>query len=234
MKLSFDNKVVFNPDNHTYFLTKTPLMSVTKLLSTIKPPFKGSTRTTEVRYNMTKEQVLEMWKKKNELSKERGTRIHLLIEHMLNFKPTVSKMDSLYTLSDEELNILKYVKKQSFNKHFFKCEEIVYSSKYLIAGTIDLLVIKDNKFTIHDWKTNQKELTTNYGDKFYITNDPVTSLQEYTYQLSIYAYLVEQLLNIKCSGLYIHHFHNGCKKLKVKYEKRKIKKILNEKRNKRS
>lgn len=99
---------------------------------------------------------------------------------------------------------------------------------YLISGTIDVLLIRDDKFVIGDWKTNRGGLIFESGyfkkdktakpsqftDNWVRTNEkllaPLTNLPScngsiYNMQLSTYAFMVETILNIPCVGLWLCH-----------------------------
>lgn len=104
----------------------------------------------------------------------------------------------------------------------------VFDPILLISGTIDILCIKDTDFVILDWKTNRdglkfesgyykkdKTTTPNQLTNEWVRKDekmlpPLNHLAEcngshYTMQLSIYARLVERILNIPCVGLGLCH-----------------------------
>lgn len=108
----------------------------------------------------------------------------------------------------------------------------VFDPILLISGTIDILCIKDTDFVILDWKTNRDGLKFESGyykkDKSTIPNQltnewvkknekmlpPLNHLDEcngshYTMQLSIYARLVERILDIPCTGLGLCHIANS-------------------------
>lgn len=99
---------------------------------------------------------------------------------------------------------------------------------YLISGTIDILCIKKDRFVILDWKTNKDGLKFESGyfkkDKsskpYQLTNEwirtkdylkpPIAHLPDcngtiYSLQLSMYALMVEIILNIPCAGLGLCH-----------------------------
>lgn len=99
---------------------------------------------------------------------------------------------------------------------------------YLLSGTIDVLLIRDDRFVIGDWKTNRGGLKFEAGyykkdksqkpaqqtnvwvpKKEYLL-PPVNNLAScngsiYNLQLSVYAYMVETILGIPCAGLWLCH-----------------------------
>ena len=104
----------------------------------------------------------------------------------------------------------------------------VFDPELLISGTIDILSVRPTDFVILDWKTNRDGLKFESGyfkkDKTTIPNQltnewvktrnkmlpPLNHLDEcngshYTMQLSIYARLVERILEIPCVGLGLCH-----------------------------
>lgn len=99
---------------------------------------------------------------------------------------------------------------------------------YLVSGTIDVLLIRDDRFVIGDWKTNRGGLKFEAGyykkDKStkpaQETNEWVTKYDKllpplnhlpdcngsvYNMQVSTYAYAVETILGIPCAGLWLCH-----------------------------
>lgn len=108
-------------------------------------------------------------------------------------------------------------------------EKRVYSAKYLIAGTIDVLLVKGEYFIILDWKTNKKPLKwdsgyykkvwnfdrskkietkewvkTNATFKYPLNHITHCKGNIYTLQLSLYSYLCE-LWGLKHRGTVLCH-----------------------------
>lgn len=104
----------------------------------------------------------------------------------------------------------------------------VFLIDYLISGTIDVLLVRDDKFVIGDWKTNRGGLqfTSGYYKKDkstkpaqetneWIEKDerllpPLAHLQNcngniYNLQLSMYAKMVEIILGIPCACMWLCH-----------------------------
>lgn len=99
---------------------------------------------------------------------------------------------------------------------------------YLLSGTIDLLIVRDDQFVIGDWKTNRGGLKFEAGyykkdktckpaqltDIWVPKNEgllaPVVHLPNcngsiYNLQLSVYAFMVETILGIPNAGLWLAH-----------------------------
>lgn len=89
-----------------------------------------------------------------------------------------------------------------------------------IAGQIDVLIKDDNDFYIIDWKSNKEIKKRSYFDKkkkknvmmkFPLNNLEDSTWNHYQLQLSLYAYLIEQIkpgCNIKCLRL-VHLLDDG-------------------------
>ena len=104
----------------------------------------------------------------------------------------------------------------------------VFLPNLLISGTIDILILREDRYLIGDWKTNRGGLKFEAGyykkDKTQkpnqLTNDwvakkefllpPVNHLPNcngsiYNLQLSMYAFMVESILGIPNAGLWLCH-----------------------------
>lgn len=102
---------------------------------------------------------------------------------------------------------------------------------YLISGTIDILLIRDDGFIIGDWKTNRGGLKFGSGYfmkdkkqypnqltntwipknetlKYPVNNLPACNGSIYNLQVSLYAFAVEQILDLNCKGCWLCHIDN--------------------------
>jgi len=109
-------------------------------------------------------------------------------------------------------------------------EKRVYHHHYRIAGTIDVLLVKNGHFIILDWKTNKEKLkfvegyykkawdakrenkiktsefvATNKGFNAPLQHIPHCKGEIYTLQLSLYSLLCEAW-GLKCHGIILCHF----------------------------
>ena len=175
----------------------------------------------ETDFNKVQQNILDEWDKTNAESCERGTKIHAKLEQ------------SMYDMG-ANVTLKKFGVGGKFvcdkGRTSLDLENGVYP-EYLIsyvsddkllrlAGQIDLLVISGNTFYIMDWKTN-KEIKTKSGFNtqtkstskmlYPLNNIDDCNYWHYTLQLSIYAWMIQQLrpeLNLQ-DLIMVHFDHNN-------------------------
>ncbi len=181
----------------------------------------------------TADQILSEWNENRDNACENGTSKHQFIEDALLSCSTHEKFsnnqmftienirDDLGVLDIEKFNSAVYSRFPKIYKaieilhnqgfRFFP-ELVVFNKEYGISGTIDLFVVKENRFLIIDWKTNRDEIRfeSGYFDKdrdgnrtgrfvrdnkkmkgplFFV---PDSTGNHYTLQVSGYAWMAEQ------------------------------------------
>jgi hypothetical protein len=183
----------FCGDGHEY-------MSVSSILSKIKPKFDLENKAMEyaLRRKISVESVLEKWDEKKKTGLNYGTEIHENVEN--------------YFLKNEILNErYRYVIEDIYSKVYRDGghnELICFDKHKKICGTSDYVHFRGNYFDISDFKTNVKfNFENQYEDKFLL--EPVSHLPNseyfiYALQLSFYAYMIENLTDLKCGFLNIY------------------------------
>lgn len=216
---------------------------------------------------ITPKQLEERWNNITKEACERGTATHNSLEDAIKDVSMFQKAIQYLKHTDDGRVItiadMPYVKAKPLDiKEFIdatenKYEEVyrvfnfyinkgytIYSEigafliDYLISGTIDLFLIREQDFVILDWKTNRNGLQFESGyfkkDKtctpHQLTNEwvrksemmlpPIHNLENcngnhYTLQLSLYALMAEIILDIPCVGLGLCHI--GSPFIKNKY-----------------
>ena len=207
---------------------------------------------------ISEKKLAQQWQDITDEACSRGTKTHNGLEDGIKgssmFKDAVKHMirpnGEMVTIADipdinlniKELNIKefieatenKYPKIYNVFNYYTNNGYKIYSEiggfliDYLISGTIDVLLIRDDQFLIGDWKTNRGGLKFEAGyykkDKsqkpHQQTNEwiskkefllpPVNHLPNcngliYNLQLSMYAYMVELILGIPNAGLWLAH-----------------------------
>lgn len=214
------NQIFYRDDLHKYSNTVTTenYISVTTLLGRLEEKVYYPTTSTELRLGLTKEEVYLFWTQKNRWAKGRGSFVHNWIERracrdysreeyvyqQLNFLDDSQRKEYLnyIYLAMERVNILS-------KKYQVHIEKLLGCHTFKLAGQADLIAENDTCFYIEDWKTNDKDLSVDdsYGKTLF--DNPLTTLYKYILQLSIYAYLYENISKKECKGLFIHHLYQG-------------------------
>jgi hypothetical protein len=199
--------ITFTEWNHTYTHNETgeKFTSVTTILGKYKKPFDSDSAATRVakREGVSKEMVLEMWEKEKNKACDRGTSLHKLLEDYITIGEQVDDYGWLYKTYDRcaEYNVDRYKK--------VLCEQLLWNEELKVSGLADLIYEhKDGTFTIGDFKTNKRyRFSSDYNEWMLPPLDHLTVCEHstYTMQLSIYAWLYEQLTGKKCRKLVIYY-----------------------------
>jgi glutamate synthase domain-containing protein 1 len=202
LKYSKDGKVVFNEQEHTYYLGNKKLTGITSIISKYKNKFDSDLIATNyaIKHNLKKENVLKEWKEKGEYSCNQGTEVHKIIENYI-----LTGEINLSNIYPKEKIAVKFIEEIFKTNKLtpIETELIVYNDK--IASQIDLIAMNNKgDLFILDFKTNSKIETNGYNK--YMLHPfnllPDASFYHYSIQLSIYKKLCKEY-NIK--DIYIIH-----------------------------
>lgn len=201
MKL-FEPKVQLEPVSHKYYdKDGREYMSVSELLSGMSEKFED-----KAAYKIASEETRKAWAENRDSAADHGTRIHNALEL---YKASAQVLPENEDLREMIVDICKDYKGY-YQIHDELC---VYSEEHLLAGTSDMISIvkKGGKwFDVEDYKTNKSKgivYYSSYGDTLF---KPFDYLQDcnfvkYSLQLSIYAYMFENLTGLKCRRLGIRY-----------------------------
>lgn len=182
----------FDELNHKYYIEKNiELISATTFLSKFFYfDEKKIARKIAEKYFTTEDEILETWRKKAEF----GDEIHFLIEKYINSKNNKDNKNNNYNVNNLEINfkyIKKFVDELFVNYNIIASEIPIFSKKYKIAGTVDLLIQdkKTNRLYTLDWKTTNKKISKK--DIFNFCKNPITQIPnnkfyKYSMQLGLY------------------------------------------------
>jgi len=198
--------VKLDHDTHIYTNTDTGerYTSVTTLIGAYKKPFDKDkwSKIVAQREGVSQDEILNRWQTITTSAQNRGTNVHLVMENYIKEK----KIEKGY----EEL-VDSFIKKTNgviLPNSTVLSEELLYSHEYKLAGTADLVVENKDIFFILDFKTNKKfNYINKYNEYFQEPIDylPQCEFSTYTIQLSIYAWMHEQITGKKCGGLKIFY-----------------------------
>lgn len=208
----------FSPDKHRYTVDGVYYPSVTGVVKKYKKPFdrEGISNRVAKREGKTQEEVLAEWSKKGKKATDLGTEVHELIEaYWRGQHPMIEG----HVYSDEAKKrfsaFLAFRQEKLPNIEPVEPELKVFSRKYKVAGTIDLLAFnkRDGHLYIFDWKTN-KEFRTDTGKAWDQLLPPFEDLDEnelnnYSIQLSMYKVILKEEAGIDVAGIALIHLPPG-------------------------
>lgn len=161
----------------------------------------------------TADEILAEWAKKGEQSCNRGTAIHRIYEQVIKGEIPDVSMDISLTTHRAVISDAEKLRDSIVSKGWQAFPELkVCSKELLIAGTIDLPMIKDNSLAIMDFKSYEKDPSTekhyNKFCKYPFNKLPQTKLTKTAIQLNLYAFMFGK--DYKISKLVLRHIdhHN--------------------------
>lgn len=195
-------EIVFTEDDHKYRSVidgkEIIYVSGTTFLGKFFKPFDPTGKITErcaAKEGITVAELKARWAEKGRQSCIFGTRVHETCEDVFNNSAFRNKANDL---KDERTfkNAITMSRKIKERLDIIGIEQIVFSHKLQIAGTIDLLAKskKDDTYFIIDHKTNASIDTENKYNNFAL--DPISHVADlnfwhYALQLNLYQYLLK-------------------------------------------
>jgi len=227
-------EVKFDESTHTYRNTQTEEIytSATQLISKFKKPFDSKFHAERVakREGVSVETVLESWEYEKNKSIVKGKNIHSLLENYVRFGETEKDYTWLYKSFEKQRDNLVGKSKKVY------AEKLLWNHEYKLAGTCDLLYDHDENFTVLDYKTNKAITAYSKYNEYLLPPVDFLSYCEYNVyalQLSIYAYMYEQISNKKVRNLHILYLNEEkFISFNVPYMKQEIKLLLETHKNK--
>jgi ATP-dependent exoDNAse (exonuclease V) beta subunit len=189
-------QILFDEPSHTYTVDGEKYTSVTTVIHEFFPEFDSELQAKNYarKWKLDKDEVLAEWAAINHEACERGSNIHLYCENLLLGKelpdPYNEKAAECFPVAERFINEL--LKRYTL----IDSEKIVFSPRYKISGTVDLLMRhkKTDQIIMMDWKTNKKiELNTNYNQYGLgkLRHLPDCNFSHYSLQLNLYTHLLE-------------------------------------------
>ena len=251
-----DSRIQFLPYEHIYILDgKESLTSVSSLVSLFFPKFDSYywSERKAGEYGMSQIGILEEWDFNGALSREVGTFMHQQIRNYYHGLPFTSQYrfvyNGKYIHEDSEISLESEFEqfKRFLNDHPFipfRTEWSIFDEDLKIAGTIDMIHIKDGgTFELYDWKRSHR-LLDKFGNiiKTNIFQSGIHGLEQipdtvywhYCLQLNIYRYILENRYDLKIDNMYLillHHEVNRYMKIEVPKMNEYVKIILDACRN---
>jgi ATP-dependent exoDNAse (exonuclease V) beta subunit len=199
----FGKHLEFEEESHTYTYQGEEMTSVTTLLKEYFPfdeeaAAQGCLDRGLPPYDKcgTTQDVKDIWEAKAQF----GTDVHQLCEDYLNGK-------FVSMTNDRERRAFNYVSKLKFEKAL--PEVRVVAPEWGISGMVDLLIRRDGKYYIMDWKTDKAIRKKGWNDAKcagVLAEFDNCNFNKFAFQLGIYKVILEHVYDIQIHGLMVVHF----------------------------
>lgn len=164
---------------------------------------------------ITKEELLKQWDDKKKQAAERGTAFHKKMEDKYNSSNTIQVCDTNCCVSSiPTVNGVKEDASMKLEDNTVYTEKMIWSKKFRLCGTADLVEVANGKITIKDYKTNASLDWESWKHPVLGSKKlryPVNSLDDcngsiYSLQVNTYMYLLlQQNRHLKMGDMYLLH-----------------------------
>lgn len=180
----------------------------------------------------TERDLLELeWKQKAEEARTRGVQVHEQLHNLLLTDLKSCKLN--FGIPTDQYQVMKTEAFMNSSGLFPEFRmEVLLEDGYMLVGIADLIIKDENKITIIDYKSDEKieknarfDLLKNKKKtlKYPLSKIPDCNLSHYQLQVSIYAWMLQQLNpDLEIETLEIFHIKEG--KIKAKYTVEYLKK----------
>lgn len=219
------SKVInFNERKHIYKVGDTVIPSVSSVIKDFIPEFPANiiAKAISKKDGIPMRDILRQWEDKRDKAANYGNYIHYHLdkyvsEEMLGQEPKYVSFDSSLFVGEynmDNVNATIAVGKQFIydiienGYNIVDTEVMLYNDEEFYCGTLDLLLEKDGKLVIADWKTNRKDIEDDHYYKrlkYPYNRYYNTTLNKYKIQTKYYTDLVEYNLNYAVSNSMIVH-----------------------------
>lgn len=165
---------------------------------------------------ITKEELLKQWEDKRNKSAEKGTQFHKMMEDKyLASTEGILVADTICPISSvSTIDGIKEDLSMKLEDNTIYTEKMIWSKKYRICGTADLVEVVDGKINVKDYKTNEKLEFESWKHPVLGSKKlkyPVQSLDDcngsiYQLQVNTYMYLLlQQNRHLKIGNMELLH-----------------------------
>lgn len=173
---------------------------------------------------IVKQQFIDTWDESGKVAREKGTLYHDKKEQESLESGEV--INGVLIPSFKETDLITF---QEFTRDGVHPEVLLYNHKFKLAGKADKVIKFGRKINIRDYKTSKVIEMHSFQDttmKHPIEHLPACNFYEYSLQLSIYAWMLEQC-GYEIGNLAIEHVPDNNKLYPVNYMKKEVERLLN-------
>ena len=214
----FDNNVFFVPDGHKYYINNdnTDVISCTSFISKFFGNFNSDDVINDIvinqqnpkYFNMTKDEIKNLWETENKLAQDLGTQLHSKIEDFYNLPDNLKKS---FKTDDKDFSFFLNFFNDFKTLKIFRTEWIIYYDILKIAGAIDCVFINDDgSLSIYDWKRTKNIHLSGFNNAmatYPFLHMPDCNFSKYSLQLNLYRIILEKFYNFKVKEMFLVSLH---------------------------
>lgn len=207
----------FVEDIHRYVEDDEEYLAVTYFIKTFEP-YKDWNKIAETyakKNGLSVEDVKAEWEKNKNNAARKGTKYHAEQERLLLAEGGIVVDNQLCPVKNVlTANGVKEDNSVKLENNTIYPEKMIWSKKYKICGTADIVHVQDNKINIKDYKTNKKLDFVAYDHpykgkekmKFPLSHLDACNFNTYQLQLNLYMFmLLQQNRHLKMGKMTILH-----------------------------
>jgi len=224
---AYSEEIEFNEEQHIYAFRGNSGPSVSSYLKNYVPEFPedfmagkvAEKRTRETGEYVSKESILLEWKNKRDYAANRGSFIHFKLEEYLTryTNKEVKNLTINYDILDDESKTIDNGIKMldelvDSGYEVVDTELMMYDPVRHLFGTADLVLLKEGKVIIADFKTNDKDIEEDHYNNYLkapYTHLKASTLNKYKVQLDLYTELFEGTYPFKVAEKLVLHIRKA-------------------------
>ena len=170
-------------------------------------------------YGMDKQAIIDKWQESAILS----TSLYKQIENYFKDKEQLQQLQEIEENIDSiELSYFKNFMNDHSHYNKFKTEMKIYHNDLKLAGSVDMICVKDNgHYMLFDWKRSKRIDKTSFRDKRStfpgLEHIPDSNFYHYSFQLNIYKFILQTEYGMIIDDMFLIVFHPSNENY-IKYE----------------
>lgn len=158
-------------------------------------------------YGLTNEEIKEGWKQNGQEAAMLGTAMHLNIEYFYNDQPFTPGFEDT-----PEYQLFQEYQSDHLLYKPYRTEWTVYSKKYRLAGSIDMVYIDPDdpdKVVLADWKRSKEIRYSNKWEKGFgpLAETDNCNYNHYCLQLNLYRLILEKYYRKQVTEMFLVILH---------------------------
>lgn len=225
---------IFNKDKHKFTINGKESISVTQLIKRFFPKFNKyqvSKKYAE-KHGLSQEEVLKLWETKSSNSRNIGDRCHAYASNFIKCLCNIDKKKYIKPYDVRYGIIVDKLFELLDKRTYVGSESTIFSLKFNLAGTVDLIMFTTDHIYLYDWKFTESVKMNNPWKNCHapIQHLDASDFNKHSLQLNLYQFILETEkyfnMDMEYKKSILHVTETDCVEIEVPDMKKEIKAIL--------